>query len=292
MKRVLLALALCIPLISQSNSEYHLFSYNRYLIILAHPDDETWMNGTLALLAQKKKEILVLYATSGGEGNDYSGQNLSGVHLAKVREQESITALKQLGVKSAPIFLRHQDKELSNDREGLLNNILAAIKRFSPDVVFTFEAHGITGHKDHKLVHTLTKEALGKVSKPFRITEFAVSNKRASVLEHLASNLNNPYRIKHSYPDNYFLLNVHVNKVQTQRIRAFESYLTQFPEPLQKLWKAFVKKAPYEEFIFLKIKNRRHKKTRPKGGLKIEPKFSLHSHRVSLSENAHASCHY
>lgn len=255
MKIIFLTLALllsCLSFSSQPWDEASLLSKQTYFVLLAHPDDETWMNGTLALLAQRQKDIHVLYATSGGEGNDYSGQGLAGEVLAKTREQESINALKQLGIKHPPIFLRHQDKELSLDRMKLLNNIKTAISDYKPEVVFTFEPKGITGHKDHKLMHILSRKALNDSDKSIQLIEFAVSNKRAAILEQLAQNLHNPYRIKNSYPDDYFLLSTHVKKTTLHRIKAFEAYPTQFPEPLQTLWKAFVKKAPYEEFIIPK----------------------------------------
>ena len=252
MKFIFFTLAFLVSSLSFSTQlldENSFLSKQTYLVILAHPDDETWMNGTLALLTLKKKNINVIYATSGGEGNDYSGQNLSGDALALTREKESITALKQLGIKKPPIFLRHQDKKLSLDRHELLNNLLSSINKLKPDVVFTFEPHGITGHKDHKLVHELTRTALNAATKPFQVIEFAVSHKRAKVLEQLAKTLHNPYRIKHSYPDENILLNVHVKKTKHQRVKAFESYPTQFPPSLQELWKQFVAQAPYEEFI-------------------------------------------
>ena len=254
MKYLLLSLALCFihcSNASQNTILQNLFSKHVYLIILAHPDDETWMNGTLARLAQQKKTIHILYATSGGEGNDYSGQNLAGPQLARVREQETRNALKLLGVVQPPSFLRHQDKELSKSKIALLNDIENAIDHIHPDVIFTFEPNGITGHKDHKLVQRLTKQALAKADQPIILVPFAVSKKRATILATIGEQIQNPYRIKHSYDDSLSLLNIQVNKVTSERINAFAAYPTQFPESLQTLWQAFVVAAPYEEFLII-----------------------------------------
>ena len=253
MKYLLLSLALCFIHCSNASQNpilQNLFSKHVYLIILAHPDDETWMNGTLARLAQQKKTIHVLYATSGGEGNDYSGQNLEGPKLARVREQETRSALKHLGVTQPPSFLRHQDKELSRSKVALLKDIEKAINHVRPDVIFTFEPNGITGHKDHKLVQRLTKQALAKTNQHIILMPFAVSKKRATILATIGERIQNPYRIKHSYDDS-LLLNVRVKKVTSERINAFAAYPTQFPESLQTLWQAFVVAAPYEEFLII-----------------------------------------
>lgn len=53
------------------------------LVVFAHPDDETWISGTLAKLASSGLKVIPLYVTSGDAGSDYSGANLSGLALAK-----------------------------------------------------------------------------------------------------------------------------------------------------------------------------------------------------------------
>jgi N-acetylglucosamine malate deacetylase 2 len=60
------------------------------LVVLAHPDDETLISGTLAKLISRGCEVHVVYATSGDDGPDKTGHDLHGDTLAKLREQEAL----------------------------------------------------------------------------------------------------------------------------------------------------------------------------------------------------------
>ena len=77
--------------------------------ILAHPDDETIISGTLAMLSAWGVETSVIYVTSGDDGPDETGRNLKGLELAQVREAEAAEALVNIGVVRPPVFLRFPD---------------------------------------------------------------------------------------------------------------------------------------------------------------------------------------
>lgn len=239
-----LFLSLCA--LSQTTDLLH---HEKFLVVLAHPDDETWLNGTLALLASHKKQIRVLYATSGGAGNDYSSQGLSGERLALAREAECTSAHQALGMSSPPIFLRHGDQHLKHHKKSLKENILRNITTFKPDAILTFDQHGITGHKDHKLVSRITTQ-LHKDLTNIKLYKVVISKSRTEVLHRLAKSLGHPYRIKHPVEDSKVSIRVDVQEFSEARINAFAQYPTQFPSSLQILWKTFVHSSDQEEFIF------------------------------------------
>jgi len=57
------------------------------VVVFAHPDDETIISGTLAMLATKGCDISVVYVTSGDDGPDETGQSLHGESLADVLDE-------------------------------------------------------------------------------------------------------------------------------------------------------------------------------------------------------------
>ena len=76
------------------------------LVVVAHPDDETLVSGTLAKLIDRGCEATVVFTTSGDDGPDMTGQGLHGNALAEMREKEAQRSLNHIGVKNPPLFLR------------------------------------------------------------------------------------------------------------------------------------------------------------------------------------------
>jgi len=222
------------------------------LVFLAHPDDETWCSGTLAKLAKQGTDIHVVYATSGGRGKDRSGQHRQGDVLAREREQESTRALKALGLPNPPTFLRMQDRELSEDVKSLAQTVHDLLEVHTPSAVFTFQADGITGHKDHKLVSQVISTSLKRPPNQVKLFWFAVSQSRASHLERLSHQFHNPYVVKYPVADENIHFKVNVANESQRRIEAFYQYQTQFPTSLQNLWKAFVSESVYEDWIAIR----------------------------------------
>lgn|GEM_PF-1684680 len=68
---IFLVILLVIPILFSCNSGVDNYQLNEQIcVVLAHPDDETIISGTLAMLASKGCSIKVIYVTSGGEGPD------------------------------------------------------------------------------------------------------------------------------------------------------------------------------------------------------------------------------
>lgn len=245
--RLILPLIFCFPTVSFG--AFNTTPLKSVLVFLAHPDDETWCSGTLAKLAKDGADLHVVYATSGGRGKDRSGQQRQGEILAQEREQESTHALKALGLPNPPIFLRIQDRELSEDVKTLAQRVHDLLEVHTPSAVFTFHADGITGHKDHKLVSQVISASLKRHPHQVKLFWFAVSQSRASHLERLSHQFNNPYVVKYPVADKNIHFKVNVENESQKRIEAFSHYQTQFPTSLQHLWKAFVSESIYEDWI-------------------------------------------
>lgn len=82
------------------------------LAVVAHPDDETLISGTLAKLIDHGCNVSVVYTTSGDAGPDKTGKSIQGYALAEVREKEAIASLNHIGVANPPLFLKFPDSQV------------------------------------------------------------------------------------------------------------------------------------------------------------------------------------
>ncbi|KMT65959.1 PIG-L deacetylase family protein [Catenovulum maritimum] len=224
------------------------------LVALAHPDDETWLSGTLSFLSRENSNIYVLYATSGGAGKDRSGLGRHKEYLAFAREQETIKALKQLGVHQAPIYLKLDDKNLELFAKDFKIKLSAIIEEYQIENIISFDPYGITQHKDHIFIGQQAKQVWQSEKFKYKAIDFyqvVISDTRASSANNLAKKREHPFRIKHATNSNKINTRVNVADQQINRVLAFASYRTQFPPSLMALWQEFTEFDQYEEFIKL-----------------------------------------
>ncbi len=146
------------------------------MIILAHPDDETFsMGGTLAKAAAEGKRVHLVTATRGELG--ISGKSVK--ETAVIREAELRRACAQLGVQQLT-FLDYVDGALANipDSEGA-DRLLTLMRQSPPEVVVTFGPDGISGHPDHLAVYRWTTAAFDQyqqeAERPLRLYYIAPS---------------------------------------------------------------------------------------------------------------------
>jgi LmbE family N-acetylglucosaminyl deacetylase len=104
----------------------------KYLIICAHPDDETLgLGGTIKILNKKKADISCLVFTEGESAREKSLRRI------KDRENQSKKASKILGINQIQ-FLRYKDQQLDMvPVVELAQKIELKIKKLKPKVVFT-----------------------------------------------------------------------------------------------------------------------------------------------------------
>ena len=127
----------------------------RMLVILAHPDDESFAaGGTLAKYAHQDVQVILLCATRGEAG-------ILGVkpeETGEIRERELRKAAKYLGIEV--YFLGHMDGELANTNPAtLLETIACWIDLVQPQIILTFGPDGISGHPDHVTISHIVTQA-------------------------------------------------------------------------------------------------------------------------------------
>ena len=136
----------------------------KLLVIVAHPDDESFGCGSvLALASRAGHDTAVLCATRGEAGES----RIRTDDLAALREAELRAAGAILGVGTI-VLLDHADSGMDGDpAPGALATADAAtvvgevrdvVEAFRPDVVVTLD--GSDGHRDHAVIRDATLAAV------------------------------------------------------------------------------------------------------------------------------------
>ncbi len=144
----------------------------KMLVVIAHPDDETFgMGGTLALYAHSGVEIHLI-CTTRGEVGEVAVEKLEGFSsIGELREHELRCAADVLGLREVH-FLgcrdsgmpgsdenKHPDAFINAPQDDVVEKIAVLIREIKPDVVLTFDPIGGYMHPDHIAVHKATVAA-------------------------------------------------------------------------------------------------------------------------------------
>lgn len=220
------------------------------IAIFAHPDDETWISGTLAKLADHRVKVFPVYATSGDAGSDRSGLETSGSELALIREQEAIAASQILGLQS-PMFLRFPDGKLNQYPQEVVKQLNAILEQKKPLAILTFAEGGITGNGDHKTLNRLVSAQSYPIA-----GYFGVSHSRAEALAISANKFGIDYKLAMPVSDASVTIRVDVSSFTTQRVEAMASHKTQFSPVLITAFTDFTDSEPLEELISVNEESR------------------------------------
>jgi LmbE family N-acetylglucosaminyl deacetylase len=142
------------------------------LVVVAHPDDESFGCGALIASAVQTGARVVVYCASRGErGEDASGQRLTGAELGRAREAELRESARLLGASTVELL-----DLVDSGWDGVADpgSIVAepqrlgaaldeVLRRHRPDVVVTLDPTGSDGHRDHAAVGQATTEAFDRV---------------------------------------------------------------------------------------------------------------------------------
>jgi LmbE family N-acetylglucosaminyl deacetylase len=133
------------------------------LLIGAHPDDDSMSHGTLAMLKDRGNEIYVLLMTTGNVGT--KDPKLSKSDLARIRRQEELAALAEIGVpEDHYINLGYDDGRLEfADREMAVEKLVYWIRKIKPDVLFSFDPgynYQVWHKSDHRAAGYLAADAV------------------------------------------------------------------------------------------------------------------------------------
>lgn len=135
------------------------------LLVLAHPDDETFFaGGVIAKHAAAGVHVGLVCATRGERG---ATAGLCSVEeLAKVREAELREAGRILGVRDIEL-LPYEDQQLwAAPVDDIRREIVAALRGQRPEIVITFDPNGANQHSDHIAISRFEVDAVSAASDP------------------------------------------------------------------------------------------------------------------------------
>ncbi|MDZ7719230.1 MAG: PIG-L family deacetylase [Balneolaceae bacterium] len=162
--RSLILLLLFVPslLFAQPETPVEEWTGKTVLLVGAHPDDDSYSHGTLAMLNDNGNDVHILLLTTGNVGT--SDPDMTRHQLAKIRRQEQVDAMKELGLSEENyINLGYNDGMVEfADREEVVKRIVYHIRRLQPDVLMAFDpGWGYqTWHKaDHRAAAYLAADA-------------------------------------------------------------------------------------------------------------------------------------
>ena len=134
--------------------------FKKILVFSPHPDDDViGCGGSIALHAQRGREVEVVYVTSGDAGSLKHGPK----ELSRIREKEARQAAAVLGVKRVD-FLRMQDGYVEANAASI-RTVVRLIRERQPDAVYI--PHERDGHRDHRRTHEFVKEAVFRAFGPW-----------------------------------------------------------------------------------------------------------------------------
>ena len=120
----------------------------KIMAIGSHPDDiEIFMFGLLSIFKARGDQLYLVVATDGAAGKVNKNFNLK-----KIRKQEAIFGLKELG---KPVFLNLPDGDLSQSKIAR-SKIDVEIKKFQPNLIITHDPQDY--HKDHRSLSSFVND--------------------------------------------------------------------------------------------------------------------------------------
>lgn len=147
--------------------------------VFAHPDDEAFGPAGTIHKFTKTHDVYILCATKGQAGQDSHSDD--SIDLTHRRAQELHDSAKILGVKKV-FFLGFKDGTLSNNLyHKLAAKIQVHLEKLNPEIVMTFEPHGVSGHIDHITVSMVTTFVFNKLNFIKELWYYAILKERSEM---------------------------------------------------------------------------------------------------------------
>lgn len=234
-----------IPMLFACRSEVNINQTNKQIcVVLAHPDDETIISGTLAKLVSKGCHITVVYVTSGDDGPDETGQGLHGESLAEVRELEAKSSLQAIGIQTLPKFLKYSDSHVPEQIENIQHALCNLMDEIKPEVVISFGPDGITDNWDHKMTGFAADFAFDHTDSGKLLLHMAHTKSQTPISE-----------TSTDVSEHAIDLPVNVSDFTEQRIQSFDAHHTQFPKRARVAYRVLVHTRKTEQFIIARNRN-------------------------------------
>jgi LmbE family N-acetylglucosaminyl deacetylase len=188
------------------------------LFIIPHMDDEALACGGIIAKLPQKEQIHLVYATDGMKSPApiMPGKDAINSNLGEVRVQESVAAMRLLGVPQQNLhFFRLPEGELRFHITRLKDHLLAAIAIIRPDYVFI--PFRYDRHLDHLAINRVVLDALHQGFFKAQVVEYFVYY-RSRLL---------PKRDIRKYIQPHHLIKIDIKDVSKQKRAALDCFKSQ-----------------------------------------------------------------
>ena len=154
------------------------------LVVIAHPDDEIFVSGTICLCVEKGFAVTLVCATDGSGGGRDLLHDRPDLELGQIRRRELMLSASVLGV-NAVLFLGLADVSSADaidsswDQPHVIRTLEEVIQRANPELILTHGPLGGYGHPAHRAVHRYVVTAAREVSFPGSIFSFCADTRNA-----------------------------------------------------------------------------------------------------------------
>ncbi|NMG06933.1 PIG-L family deacetylase [Brasilonema sp. UFV-L1] len=207
------------------------------MVFSPHQDDETiGCGGMIALKRSQGIPVTVIFLTDGRYGRP---EWVKPEEIIQVRQQEAISALKNLGIeKSAIHFLDHTDGSLAKlegeQRQQLIAHLVGLLKSFQPGEIYV--PHSKDGHPDHEGTYELVQKAIAESKILSELLQYPIWIFWYNLL---------PFKFSFQHLTHTYRLCI--SSVHQQKKQAISQYKSQLPDLPKGLLTSFF--SPYEIFI-------------------------------------------
>jgi LmbE family N-acetylglucosaminyl deacetylase len=198
------------------------------MVIIAHPDDaEFGAAGSIAKWVADGKSAIYVVCTNGEKGS--SDRNLSSETLARMRQQEQLDAVQQLGV-SDVVFLGMPDQGLE-DTPAFRESIVKEIRRYQPKIVLSPDPYRrYLWHRDHRIVGQVVMDSLFPYARdhlayPEMLRQGLEPHKVREVYFFGAEEVNQHIDITETFPQKLAALRCHASQIREMRVGDLEEWL-------------------------------------------------------------------
>lgn len=139
------------------------------LVVLPHPDDESFISGTLAAHIDNGTPVTYICLTLGEMGRNMGTPPFANrVTLPQIRRKELEESCRFIGITDVRLFGLHDKTIEFEDQEALVRRLEAVIAEVNPSLIITFYP-GYAVHPDHDACGAAvirTVERMPKESRP------------------------------------------------------------------------------------------------------------------------------
>jgi LmbE family N-acetylglucosaminyl deacetylase len=155
------------------------------LVVIAHPDDEIFVSGTVCLCVEKGFSIALVCVSDGDAGIPELLPPNFDIRLAEIRRRELELSATVLGI-AKMIFLEHPDVAdprvagaHSWDEERVSGSIARLIEQLQPRLILTHGPLGGYGHLAHRMVYDCVMNAVQQTAFSGSVFSFCGQVKQA-----------------------------------------------------------------------------------------------------------------